>query len=276
MVEQSYETLKYVIKKGKENGCKIAFNPSNYQAKMGKIAMHDVLENVDALILNKEEAQLLLEVENEACDVLARKLSKDDITYVVITDGKKGATCFSNGCIYKLFPGGKSVAVETTGAGDAFASGFIAGLAYELLIEEAMLLGQVQASSVIASPGAKTGLLTKHEAFVKLKDFDGKVDIEDMKNHETHKLPQFFIADKGKDFVLCNGIHIEDVKDLAAELRIMDNGVFEFHKKNNDFGRWLKDVFGFDTLAYIIESMSSKKDVADAIYEYVHRIHYLK
>ena len=58
---------------------------------------------------------------------------------------------------YSLIPH-KLKVVERTGAGDAFASGFVAGQMIGKSIEESLKLGLEESESVIKHQGAKIGL----------------------------------------------------------------------------------------------------------------------
>ncbi len=53
--------------------------------------------------------------------------------------------------------------VEKTGAGDAYASGFLAAYIHGLTIEEAMTWGTKNAASVISYIGGQKGLLTQEK-----------------------------------------------------------------------------------------------------------------
>ena len=53
--------------------------------------------------------------------------------------------------------------VETTGAGDAFGSGFVAGIYLEKPIREAALMGVLNAESVIQAHGAKNHIAGREE-----------------------------------------------------------------------------------------------------------------
>ena len=59
--------------------------------------------------------------------------------------------------------------VETTGAGDAFASSFLCGIIRKNNVEFAMKLGMTNAESVIQHHGAKEKLLTYNEALKVMK-----------------------------------------------------------------------------------------------------------
>ena len=53
--------------------------------------------------------------------------------------------------------------VEKTGAGDAYLSGIVAGLFYNLPLTEAMIWGTINASHAIQFVGTQNGLLTKDD-----------------------------------------------------------------------------------------------------------------
>ena len=59
--------------------------------------------------------------------------------------------------------------METTGAGDAFASSFLSGIIKKKDIVSSMKLGMTNAESVIQHHGAKEKLLTYKEALQVLK-----------------------------------------------------------------------------------------------------------
>ena len=53
--------------------------------------------------------------------------------------------------------------IERTGAGDAYSTGFLAGLLFGKDVTEAMRWGSANATSVIGKIGAQPGLLTKKQ-----------------------------------------------------------------------------------------------------------------
>ena len=78
----------------------------------------------------------------------------------IITDGKNpvyGAN--GSGSYYKIFPQNIKV-VETTGAGDSFASSFLAGMIKTSDMELSLRMGIVNSHSVLKFKGSKRKLLT--------------------------------------------------------------------------------------------------------------------
>jgi ribokinase len=164
MMGKSYETMRTVMRHVHEHGDRVAFNPSSYQAKLGLGTLQRVLDFVDVLILNKEEAGMLTGHQTSDLHLLLRVLAAAGPHLIIITDGKKGSTLFDGACFLHVSPPQDLEIVETTGAGDAFGAGFVAGLARGFETKKALLLGALSAEHVISHYGAKHHLLTREEA----------------------------------------------------------------------------------------------------------------
>ncbi|HII72466.1 TPA: carbohydrate kinase family protein [Candidatus Woesearchaeota archaeon] len=167
MVDVSFGTLEKLADFAVRNRIKVFFNPSSYMAEKGKKYLDRVLQATNIICLNKEEAQSLLG--SRSADVKAllkglRSLSPR-MEIVIITDGAKGLHVFDGKEVYDMVPH-KIKCVDTTGAGDSFGTGFLAGLIMNDRkdLRFAMHLGLVNAESVIQHVGAKTGLLRKNQA----------------------------------------------------------------------------------------------------------------
>jgi len=153
MVGKSLDTQISLVRKLKLNGVKIAYNPSSYLTKR-KDLIEPLLMMADILILNKEEAGMLTRR-----DDLLKGLH--DITggLVVITDKDKKIKAYDGNKKYHLTPNRKVNVRERTGAGDAFASGFVAGQMVGRDIHSSLKLGLMESESVIKYYGAKNNLL---------------------------------------------------------------------------------------------------------------------
>ena len=153
LLGKSFETQKKLALRLSKKGVKIALNPSEYLIKRKNLS--SILKVCDVLILNKEEAQLLVgKREKDLLEGLYNLGPK----IVVITDKNKLISCYNGIKKYYLKPN-KIKVVERTGAGDAFASGFVAGLIANKSIEESLKLGLKEGESVIRYFGAKNKLL---------------------------------------------------------------------------------------------------------------------
>ncbi|MFH1401112.1 MAG: PfkB family carbohydrate kinase, partial [Nanoarchaeota archaeon] len=80
--------------------------------------------------------------------------------------------CHHDGWVYKVLPR-KVKIVETTGAGDAFASAFVCGLIYSRSPDDCLRLASLNAESVISHYGSKDILLNRDSALRLLKK-DGR------------------------------------------------------------------------------------------------------
>ena len=160
MMEESFRTMKILSKKLDEQDVKIAFNPSSYLATKGFEKCEPILKHVNVLILNEEEAKSLADEEDLSKTLQTLKDHVKD--HVIVTSGGDGAYLYNGDEVYVGEPSDRDI-VETTGAGDAFASGFISGLINEDDIETSFKKGFIQAEAVIQEYGAKTGLLEEEE-----------------------------------------------------------------------------------------------------------------
>ncbi|MBU1179543.1 carbohydrate kinase family protein [Patescibacteria group bacterium] len=148
-----------IVEYVKKTGAQLAFNPGAYQLKRGAKALSAVLKVTKVLFVNKEEAYKLVGRFENMKD-LVEELRTLGPRITVVTDGSKGAcSCDEKRC-YKMgvFP---VKVTEMTGAGDAFATGFVAALHYGKGVDEALRWGTANSTSVITSIGPQEGLLSK-------------------------------------------------------------------------------------------------------------------
>ena len=166
MIGKSFETIEKMADFASKNNIKILFNPSNYLSEKGKGYLKKILENTKILILNKEEAELLVGHGEIAEIISALKELGPDI--VMVTDEENPAFGQDDKNIYyKVFPYDIRV-VEATGAGDSFASSFLAGIIKTGDMEFSLKLAIVNSHSVLRFKGAKRKLLTYEEALAEI------------------------------------------------------------------------------------------------------------
>ncbi len=168
MLEESFHTLEKLAEFAEQHDIKIAFNPSTYLAEKGSSYLRHILNRTSLLVLNKEEACLL--VGKESIKGLLLKLKSLGPKIVAITDGKRDLYVADESHIYITKPPFVKIA-DTTGAGDAFAASFLSGILRKNDIEFAIKLGTVNALSVITHYGAKNILLSYNEAMKSMKKF---------------------------------------------------------------------------------------------------------
>lgn len=156
------ELLKTLLTWAKSKGTRVSFNPG-----MKEIAYKDqllgMLSMVEVLFLNRDEARELWGVDYRDDLLWKSSQAMPGSKVTVITDGGRGGKVMIDGKV-SFYEGEKvKEVVDTTGAGDAFASGMVAGILYGKTYEQAVLWGIKNATAVLKHVGAKKGLLSLSE-----------------------------------------------------------------------------------------------------------------
>jgi sugar/nucleoside kinase (ribokinase family) len=161
------KTLEFVSK----NNTILAFNPGSLQLKEGFEAIKDVLEKSTIVFVNREEALRILQIKDKLINIndLLQKLQKLGPEIAVITDGKSGSYAIDKDRNIYSQDAYSAEIVEKTGAGDAYASGFLSAFLLSLPIQTAMKWGTINAVSTMTKIGAQNGLLSRKEMEDKLK-----------------------------------------------------------------------------------------------------------
>ena len=109
--------------------------------------------------INKEEAQSLFgDFEPEELVLRAKNLVK----IIIVTSGADGVWATDGDCIVRAGMYEDVPRKDTTGAGDAFGSGFVSQWAQGADIKESILFASANSTSVIQYMGAKKGILYKN------------------------------------------------------------------------------------------------------------------
>ncbi len=156
VIGESFKTQKKLVDYLTRKGVRIAFNPSEYLIK--RMNLGPILRLTEVLILNKEEAEMLLKKNKVRVKDLLSGLHSLGPKVVVVTNKNKLTWAYDGKKKYKILPHNIKV-VERTGAGDAFGAGFVAGLIAGKSIDEALKLGLKESESVLRYFGAKNKLL---------------------------------------------------------------------------------------------------------------------
>ena len=142
----------------------LAFQPGTFQMKFGKEKLAGLYQATKVFICNLQEAQRILETKEDKPIELMKMISYLGPKIVVITDGPKGAYAYNGEDAWFMPPyPDPNPPLERTGAGDAFSSTFVAGLAMGKSIEEALMMAPINSMSVVQKIGAQEGLLTLPE-----------------------------------------------------------------------------------------------------------------
>lgn len=153
---KSFETAQRIAHTAHTHHVPIAANLSSYAASLGIHKLSSFLAHLTILIVNREEAQIL----TKKSDLLqeAKAILKHLKGMLVITDGAKTIHAFTSTNhwthpIKNLHP------KNATGAGDAFAAGFVYAQMKGKDIPTSLSYGTKEAQSVLQEIGAHTGLL---------------------------------------------------------------------------------------------------------------------
>ncbi len=138
---------------------RVFWNPGGKDIAHGLAALGPLLRGVSVLSLNREEAATLTGRQVKDTEGMLRDLHAF-VPGVVFTDGAAGAWWSDGERLLFAKPSGVK-AVNRTGAGDAFGSGFLAGFVCWGDPAKALQLATVNAESVIQKIGAKAGILTR-------------------------------------------------------------------------------------------------------------------
>ncbi|HEY3449933.1 MAG TPA: carbohydrate kinase family protein [Myxococcales bacterium] len=152
-------------------GVRIAFNPGGSTVEKGLAKAADLLEGLDVLLVNREEALAfqgrditMRRAAPEAEDALYTELLKGfqavGVKIPVITDSFRGSYALEGKDRVRCPAHPVDKVVSTLGAGDAFGSTFVAGLLrYGDDLPKALREASINAASVVSVFGAKRGLL---------------------------------------------------------------------------------------------------------------------
>ena len=150
-----------LLKALKERKTKIAMNPSREYLSLGEARTKEIFKLLDAVIVNREEAAGLTGAPYRDEKAVFRKLSSMVSGIAVMTDGPRGAMVSDGTYRYVAGIFKETKRVDRTGAGDAFGSGFVAGLMQKNDVSYALRLAAANATSVVEQVGAERGILTK-------------------------------------------------------------------------------------------------------------------
>lgn len=149
--------LEKIVATAKHGGSKIFYNPGKADIRRG--ISRKLMSGISVLNLNREEAAELTGKASSDIKAMLRGLQKMTKGIVLITDGDHGAYFFDG--TKMLFAKPRAIkAINRTGAGDAFGSGFLVGWMKKKDPTPALQLATHNAESVIQKIGAKAGLLT--------------------------------------------------------------------------------------------------------------------
>lgn len=143
---------------------KLAFQPGTYQMEAGIDKLRRLYARAEVVVLNREEAVYVSGGNYDDIHDLFNRFHEIGVKIVVITDGPDGAYASDGENRFKmpLYPD-PAPPVERTGAGDAFASTFVAAIINGNTIEGALQWAPINSMNVVQNVGAQAGLLRGEE-----------------------------------------------------------------------------------------------------------------
>lgn len=149
---------------------KLAFQPGTFQMEAGIDKLRRLYARAEVVILNREEAVYVSGGNYDDIHDLFNRFHQLGVKIMVITDGPAGAYASDGENRFKmpLYPD-PAPPLERTGAGDAFASTFVAAIMKGNTIEGALQWAPINSMNVVQKVGAQAGLLTESELSELLK-----------------------------------------------------------------------------------------------------------
>ncbi|GAA0323446.1 adenosine kinase [Sphingomonas oligophenolica] len=153
--EEPRQAMRAAIEVARKAGRKVAFTLSDVFC----ISRHggdfrDLMAKglIDIMFANENEILALMEVEDFETAVAA---AAAQVPVLVVTRSEKGAIAIANG--ERVACGAEPIekVVDTTGAGDLFAAGFLTGQAQGRSLEQSLRLGAICAAEIISHYGAR-------------------------------------------------------------------------------------------------------------------------
>lgn len=153
--EQPRAAMRAAIGAAKEAGRKVAFTLSdNFVIDRHRADFIDLIDQglIDILFSNEGEIQSLAQIDDfdKAVAAVAGR-----VPVLVSTRSEKGAVAVVDGVRYEAHAAPVGQIIDTTGAGDLFAAGFLAAHLEGLDVEKCLKLGATAAAEIISHWGAR-------------------------------------------------------------------------------------------------------------------------
>ena len=146
-----------IFRQAKKLKTKVFFNPGKDELRQAA-KIKTLLEDVDVLSVNREEAQQI--VEGSSIEDLVRRLLHY-VPVAIVSDGPNGVIASDGKVIVRAGMYEDVKVVDRTGAGDAFGSGFLSYWAQGKSLKDSIVFASANSTSVVTKIGAKAGILHK-------------------------------------------------------------------------------------------------------------------
>jgi sugar/nucleoside kinase (ribokinase family) len=149
---QNYELIRKAVKQAKENKLIVSLDLASFNVVAANLDFLKSImkEYVDIVFANEDEASAFTGKEPEE----ALKILAEYCSIAVVKTGEKGSLVKSGNEIHRIGIN-KAECIDTTGAGDLYAAGFLYGLIKNKTLNKCGELGAMLAAHVIEVLGAK-------------------------------------------------------------------------------------------------------------------------
>lgn len=162
--------LETIFKTARENNIPVAYNPRQANINDNPKKVIEFIRESQILFLNKDETITIILASGEKYSkeelnsekFLIKKLNQMGAKIVAITDGIRGAWAADEKETF-FAPAVKVKALDSTGAGDSFGSGFLAAYVKGKSLGECLKWGIANSTSVVQFYGAIEGILKESE-----------------------------------------------------------------------------------------------------------------
>ncbi len=155
--------LRRLWQHARRHNIKIAWNPGAGELALGLVKLLPLIQTVDILSLNQEEAARLMNLTHDQDEEAFHRLRALVRGVTLVTQGTEGSLGGTTTMAWHCGTHQIRV-VDTTGAGDAFGCGFVGSYIRHADIPRALRFGNENSESVIGYVGAKQGLLKRSSA----------------------------------------------------------------------------------------------------------------
>lgn len=161
-----------VYKKLKSEGTALVLD-TGWDDDMTLEKYSDYLEIADYYTPNQKEAIKITGADNahDAAAILTKYFEKS-----IVKVDKDGCIGIENGKEYFVKSIDEFKNVDSTGAGDAFLSGFMYGLFYDYPIKDCVLFGNITGGKAVTAVGALSGYVSENELLEYHKKYKGNIE----------------------------------------------------------------------------------------------------
>ena len=151
------DLMSKILLAAEKGNTKVMLNPAGPELAEPE-RLKSLLDSVDILCLNKEEMSLL--VHGETLEELVMH-GLNLCPVVIVSDGPNGVVASDGKTMVRAGMYEDVPVIDRTGAGDAFASGFLSQWAQGKSLRESIIFASANSTNVVTKVGSKAGILHK-------------------------------------------------------------------------------------------------------------------